>query len=254
MHVIAPTSVGMIALRGLRYKARYQAVYEFCGVPIAVIAALHYRESNFDFATGLGQGDPIDAPSVHVPKGHGPFVTWEDAANFYLHFDHMDDNSQPWSLPYACFKTEAWNGFGPRNHGRTSGYLWSGTDQYTGGKYVADGVWNPDVKDVQLGVIPIIKEMISLDRSLAFGGPTNGVDDASLPPTLTPTPAAVGTDEFTTIAIQRSLNARGYGPLAEDGNYGRKTREAVRAFQAKNNLVADGLIGPKTRAALFPAI
>lgn len=35
-----------------------------------------------------------------------------------------------------------------------------------------------------------------------------------------------------------------------DGNFGAKTTEAVKLFQKKNGLTADGVVGPKTRAVL----
>ena len=49
--------------------------------------------------------------------------------------------------------------------------------------------------------------------------------------------------------LQWHLNKHGY-KLKEDGIYGRKTLEAVKDFQKKNGLVVDGLVGPKTKAAL----
>jgi peptidoglycan hydrolase-like protein with peptidoglycan-binding domain len=39
--------------------------------------------------------------------------------------------------------------------------------------------------------------------------------------------------------------------IQADGIFGPQTRAAVRAFQARNNLVVDGIVGPQTRAALF---
>tara|TARA_R110000824_G_scaffold53670_1_gene148392 strand:+ start:181 stop:903 length:723 start_codon:yes stop_codon:yes gene_type:complete len=47
------------------------------------------------------------------------------------------------------------------------------------------------------------------------------------------------------------LNAKGFGPLAADGVFGKLTEEAVIQFQQSANLDADGLVGPKTRSALF---
>lgn len=49
--------------------------------------------------------------------------------------------------------------------------------------------------------------------------------------------------------LQYALNKRGYH-LVCDGIFGTKTDEAVRAFQADNGLVPDGIVGPLTRARL----
>lgn len=53
--------------------------------------------------------------------------------------------------------------------------------------------------------------------------------------------------------IQLRLKALGYAPGPIDGIAGRLTRRAVLAFQADSGLHADGIAGPKTLAALFPA-
>jgi peptidoglycan hydrolase-like protein with peptidoglycan-binding domain len=51
-------------------------------------------------------------------------------------------------------------------------------------------------------------------------------------------------------ALQRALAARGFSPGGADGLFGEKTRAAVVAFQRKEGLTADGVVGPLTRAAL----
>ncbi len=51
--------------------------------------------------------------------------------------------------------------------------------------------------------------------------------------------------------IQQALKDRGFDPGPIDGIRGRKTIKAIKEFQVKNNLVADGLVGPKTSAVLF---
>lgn len=53
--------------------------------------------------------------------------------------------------------------------------------------------------------------------------------------------------------IQKALKAAGFDPGAADGIWGRKTISALRDFQAKKGLEVDGVAGPKTLAALFPA-
>ena len=47
--------------------------------------------------------------------------------------------------------------------------------------------------------------------------------------------------------IQRQLHVKG---LAVDGYFGPKTLAAVKAFQTSHHLVADGIVGPQTWAAL----
>ena len=50
--------------------------------------------------------------------------------------------------------------------------------------------------------------------------------------------------------LQQRLTLKGYGVGAIDGIFGSKTLEAVKAFQAENNLTVDGIVGAKTWAAL----
>lgn len=52
------------------------------------------------------------------------------------------------------------------------------------------------------------------------------------------------------LALQRKLRALGYAPGPPDGVYGVATESAVRAFQRDHGLDADGIAGPRTRAAL----
>lgn len=50
--------------------------------------------------------------------------------------------------------------------------------------------------------------------------------------------------------LQQRLTTKGYGVGSIDGIFGNKTLEAVKAFQAENNLSVDGIVGAKTWAAL----
>ena len=56
-------------------------------------------------------------------------------------------------------------------------------------------------------------------------------------------------DEVT--QLQNALIEQGYLKGSADGVYGTKTENAVRAFQKKNRLHADGIAGENTQSALF---
>jgi lysozyme family protein len=272
--VTRPDAVEDAARVLLRSRDRYAAVSAATDVPIALLAALHWRESSADFRTNLAQGDPLDGPSIHVPAGRPKLkpgmrfpVTWEYAAIDAIEFDRLNEASAPWSLPYACWKGEAWNGFGPRGHGIHTGYLWAGTNHYVRGKYVADGRWNPDHVDRQIGIVPVMLRLAELDPRLVLEASPGAAASAELPaidgPPVAPqrTPDGVGgiaapVDPIaTTRGLQRLLNILAVPgtPLAVDGSYGRRTREAVRVFQRAHGLAPDGLAGPITRAALARA-
>ena len=50
--------------------------------------------------------------------------------------------------------------------------------------------------------------------------------------------------------VQNLLNQKGYNAGSADGIFGGNTESAVKAFQQANGLSADGIVGPKTWAAL----
>ena len=60
--------------------------------------------------------------------------------------------------------------------------------------------------------------------------------------------AALTTSQTRT--VQTKLKRWGYYTGGIDGIYGNQTRKAVRLFQKKNRLAVDGIVGPKTAAAL----
>lgn len=52
--------------------------------------------------------------------------------------------------------------------------------------------------------------------------------------------------------VQKKLNRLGFGPLGEDGVFGRGTEAAVKLFQQAEGLPVDGIVGPQTFEALEP--
>src|SRR5258706_3373156 len=151
----------------LPHKDRFLAVQQRTGVPALWLMPTWYREEP-RFDCYFGNGDPLDRITTDVPRGRGPFATWEEGCVDSLALDHI---SQPatWTWEYACYEWERWNGFGPRNHGRPTGYLWAGTSEYRGGKYVEDGVWSPRTWDTQLGTVIIARELATANQEIGKG-------------------------------------------------------------------------------------
>lgn len=176
-----------VAKRLIANKARYQAVEAKTGVPWFVIAVIHQRESSGSFAGVLHNGEKIigtGRKTTLVPKGRGPFSTWEAAAIDALkNCAPYAANNKDWSVGGTLALLERYNGLGYANRGLPSPYIWSGTDQYVRGKYVADGVFDPNAVDKQLGCAGLILAMSQIDLSIAFGGA-----HIPPPPDISPTP------------------------------------------------------------------
>jgi lysozyme family protein len=68
----------------------------------------------------------------------------------------------------SILKIPTANGLGYAARGVPSAYVWSGTDQYISGKYVADHVYRASAIDVQEGCAPILARMMALDPSISF--------------------------------------------------------------------------------------
>lgn len=164
--VSAPVEFGGQTLTA---KAVYQQVEAITKVPWAVIAVAHERECDQDWHGSLAQGDPWNQVSRHVPAGRGPFKSWIEAAVDALVncAPHAARNTD-WTIGGALEKLEEYNGLGYAARGIASPYIWSGTDQYHGGKYVRDGVFDPHAFDQQLGCAGLLKAMQEIDPSITF--------------------------------------------------------------------------------------
>lgn len=246
-------------LRRPEMMSNFGPVEQALKIPMVWMVCSFERESGLDFKTSPAQGDPWNRVSTHVPAGVGPFKSFTEAAIWSYKHDGLDKNSSPWSWSYMMWAWEKFNGFGPRDHGRVSGYNFAGTDQYDpptgeGGKYVSDGHWDSGEVDKQLGCVPLAVCLAHLEPRLMVPGFPSGPIVVPEPIIVTPTPVGVGAPVLgrDTRWVQHALNTLSVlgTPLDEDGNFGRKTRTAVRAFQELRNLDTDGLIGPKTIAAL----
>lgn len=242
----------------IKNKDQYLDVERDTGVPACVLMAINMRESDGSMNTYLGNGDSLLRPTKDVPRGRGPFITnghgdWAKGAKDALRYDHLDlvkSTLEGWSWPKTLYECELWNGFGYRNHGVHSPYVWAGTNIQQPGRYAGDGNWAPHEWDTQLGTVAVMLALIEIDGSLAFA---TALPASDLPPHTIPllVPDDHGGTHHDTVWLQESLNHLGYLVGKVDGSFGRKTKAAVREYQAAHPpLVTDGLPGEKTFASI----
>ena len=153
-----------------RYKnVSILLTYENYIMPPPLIGIIHLLESSLNFKTHLHNGDPLTARTVHIPKGRPPVgeppFSWEASAVDALKLKLNDLRKEGDYLDFGeleqwLYFLERYNGMGYRKRGINSPYLWSGTNHYTKGKYVADGRFDPYAVSKQVGAVPIIVEMI----------------------------------------------------------------------------------------------
>lgn len=134
---------------------RYKLVQSRSNIPWELIAGFHGLEASFDFDTCLHNGDPLPGPTTHVPKGRGPFDSWEDGASDAL---KEIDRPDKWTIAECLKAAERYNGTGYLKYHQDikSPYVWACTNIYAGhGKYVGDGSFDETALTDQVGVAAI---------------------------------------------------------------------------------------------------
>jgi lysozyme family protein len=143
-----------------RNRDAYTAVQAQSGVPWLFTGILHGMECGFSFQRHLHNGDPLAARTVRVPAGHPragePPFPWLVSAIDAVQLKRLHEETD-WSVPRQLFHFERFNGFGYRRRGIPSPYLWSFSKHYRKGKFVADGVFDPEAVSKQSGAGVILK-------------------------------------------------------------------------------------------------
>lgn len=175
----AERALDKIAGRLLSFKVNYLQASAATHVPVAVIMAIHERESSANFDTWLHNGDPCWDPkpkkmirTTHVPKNRPPNIpcSWASGAIDALSHYGLGSPSEllavHWAMPMVCYLLERYNGFGYFNRSLPSPYLWSWSNIYQRGKYVTDGKFDPHAVDRQVGAIPLMRRIMLMDPLL----------------------------------------------------------------------------------------
>jgi lysozyme family protein len=142
----------------------YELVEQQINVPWMFVGIVHGMECAFDFTGHLHNGDKLTARTVQVPKGRPvagqPPFTWLESAIDAMRLKKLDQVTD-WSVPHMLYLLEGYNGFGYRRRGLPSPYLWSFSNIYTKGKFVADGRFDPEAISKQCGAALMLKALRS---------------------------------------------------------------------------------------------
>src|SRR5262249_39278362 len=111
------------------------------------------------------------ARTYHVPagrpkRGNPPFPWDASAIDALTMAPHELQKVKAWSVERILYETEKYNGWGYLKRGN-SPYLWSWTSEYRGGKYVRDGVYDPNHWDEQAGCVALLKVLAALEPAVA---------------------------------------------------------------------------------------
>ena len=225
----------------LANKARYADVSDPLGIPWYVVAVIHNMECSQNFNQHLHNGDPLTARTIQVPQGRpvsgNPPFTWEESATDALTFDGLP-KWKDWSIPGILYCLERYNGWGYRAYHPAvkSPYLWSGSNQYISGKYVADGTWSDSAVSGQCGVATLLRRIAEkgeLDADSHITDSTLASDISKSDISKKDALFTYSPDKIITrgIELQKFLNRFPGIFLKEDGKLGEKTSDAcMRIF------------------------
>ena len=145
-------------------RERYQKIEDEVCVPWYFVGIIHGMECGFDFNKHLHNGDPLRYRTVQVPKGRpetwSPPTDWQSSAIDALRYDKFADLTD-WDLARTLYRWEAYNGWRSRLlYNINTPYLWSFSNHYAKGKFVADNVWDANAVSKQCGAAVMLKVLV----------------------------------------------------------------------------------------------
>ena len=92
----------------------------------------------------------------------GSFKSFESGAIDAIQYDKLD-LVQDWSVGNTLYILEGFNGLGYDLYkGINSPYIWSGSNHYTSGKYIADSVYSKTAVSTQIGIALLYKGLFEV--------------------------------------------------------------------------------------------
>lgn len=214
-------------------KARYQAVGDPLGIPWGFVAVIHNMEASLNFKKHLHNGDPLTARTVQVPKGWPktgtPPFTWEESARDALTMKGLGSQTD-WSLAGVLYQLERYNGWGYRLHHQhvLSPYLWSFSNHYKSGKYVADGTWSDTAVSKQCGSAVLLRRMAEVEQVRFIDQPVPKQNSTPIVPMYAVTSSKDVAVVLRVEELQKWLNTFPGIFVKVDGVPGGRTSEAYR--------------------------
>lgn len=147
-------------------KNRYEHIAHKFANPIKWyhIGFLHQMEANLNFNSYLGNGQPFNRKTTIVPKGRGPFSSFEMGAIDAIRYDKLD-RIEDWSIGNTLYVLEGFNGYGYTLYrGINSPYIFSGSNHYTSGYYITDAVYSKTTVSQQIGIALLIQELFKQEN------------------------------------------------------------------------------------------
>lgn len=151
----------------LKGKATYEKISEKLGgkIPWFFIGIIHNMECSCSFSKHLHNGDSLTKRTWQVPAGRPIAEPWNGKGTAYTFIESAMDAltmkgfhvQTSWTLNLCLYRLEKYNGFGYARRGILTPYLWSGTNHYTKGKFVKDGVYDPNAVSQQIGAAILIR-------------------------------------------------------------------------------------------------
>lgn len=144
-------------------KSQYEAIAAMLSANLAlkidwrIVATLHALEAGFDLRKQIHNGQRWDKRTTWVPKGRGPFNSLASAC-----LDAFQIKKKPdfFDVGNTLIFLIAWNGWGYYYKGvLASPYVFSYSNFQVPGKYVSDGVYDPQAISLQVGAAVILKQL-----------------------------------------------------------------------------------------------
>jgi hypothetical protein len=167
-------------------------------------------------------------PAGRPKKGKPPF-SWEESAADALAMRGLGVKTD-WSLSGMLYQLEGYNGWGYRLHHPhvLTPYLWSFSNHYTSGKYVADGTWSDTAVSKQCGAAVLLRRLAELHQIEFPDQPRPTAESSPLVVSYATTKSSDLADVKQAENLQRWLNGFPGVFVKIDGVPGEKTSIAYK--------------------------